>query len=554
MNRSVFALLPLLGIVLLSAIGSGCRGVLTTDPMLAVDVPEDRLRRIEPLDMEAMSASEEAEKQDSGKPAQENTDEEQKQPPAELELTLEECRAAALENNLDLEVQLISPAIARETIAEQDARFEPSLFWNSNYRKTETPTATRLEASRTKQFSSDLGVQFPLRTGGTITVDVPFNRYQTNNQFATLPTSYTMDLNASISQPLLRNAGLRTNTHAIRVAHYQTMMSEARTKLELIRVIAALDRVYWRLYAARRELEVRKNQYDLAVAQLERVQRMVEAGQTAEVEIVRARAGVAERLEGIIVADNALRDRERDLKRIMNKPGLGIESRTVIIPKTSPNPADYNLSTARLIDAALKSRMELLELELKIASDASTVDFRRNQTLPAVTLDYTYNINGLGATRSDAYDMLDDAEFSDHYFGLRVAVPIGNEAAQSRLRQAVYSKIQQIATKRRRTQLIKQEVANAADQLDANWQRILASRQRTVLAKRNLDAEERQFKQGLRTSTDVLDAQTRLADAQSAEVQALAEYQIAQVDIAFATGKLLGASGVFWEPEVPAEK
>ena len=554
MNRSVFALLPLLGIVLLSAIGSGCRGVLTTDPMLAVDVPEDRLRRIEPLDMEAMSASEKAEEQDLGKPAQENTDEEQKQPPAELELTLEECRAAALENNLDLEVQLISPAIARETIAEQDARFEPSLFWNSNYRKTETPTATRLEASRTKQFSSDLGVQFPLRTGGTITVDVPFNRYQTNNQFATLPTSYTMDLNASISQPLLRNAGLRTNTHAIRVAHYQTMMSEARTKLELIRVIAALDRVYWRLYAARRELEVRKNQYDLAVAQLERVQRMVEAGQTAEVEIVRARAGVAERLEGIIVADNALRDRERDLKRIMNKPGLGIESRTVIIPKTSPNPADYNLSTARLIDAALKSRMELLELELKIASDASTVDLRRNQTLPAVTLDYTYNINGLGATRSDAYDMLDDAEFSDHYFGLRVAVPIGNEAAQSRLRQAVYSKIQQIATKRRRTQLIKQEVANAADQLDANWQRILASRQRTVLAKRNLDAEERQFKQGLRTSTDVLDAQTRLADAQSAEVQALAEYQIAQVDIAFATGKLLGASGVFWEPEVPDEK
>ena len=548
MNKHTLAPLLLTGIALMFSTGSGCHGVHRIDPMLEVDVPQERLRRIEPLDMAAMRAKDDAE---SG-PAEK--DAEKEKAPAEAELTLEECRAAALENNLDLEVQLISPAIARETIAEQEARFEPSLFWNSNYRKSETPTATRLEASRTKQFSSDLGVEFPLRTGGTITVDVPFNRFQTNNQFATLPTSYTTDLRASISHPLLRNAGLRTNTHAIRLAHYQTQISEARTKLEVIRVIAALDRVYWRLYAARRELEVRKNEYDLAVAQLERVQRMVDAGETPEVEIIRAKAGVSERLEAIILADNALRDRERDLKRIMNKPGLDIESPTVLIPKTEPNPTDYNLSTKRLVDAALDSRMELLELELQIASDASTVDFRENQTLPVVALDYTYNINGLGPTRRDAYDMLTDAEFSDHWFGLRVSMPLGNNAAESRLRQAVYTRIQRIATKRRRTQIIKQEVANAADQLDANWQRILASRQRTVLAARNLDAEERQFKLGLRTSTDVLDAQTRLADAQSAEVQALAEYQIAQVDIAFATGKLLGASEVYWQPNVPTRE
>ena len=60
--------------------------------------------------------------------------------------------------------------------------------------------------------------------------------------------------------------------------------------------------------------------------------------------------------------------------------------------------------------------------------------------------------------------------------------------------------------------------------------------------------EERQFNQGLRTSTDVLDAQTRLANAQSDEVQAVAEYQIAQVDIAFATGTVLGAAKVVWVP------
>ena len=36
-----------------------------------------------------------------------------------------------------------------------------------------------------------------------------------------------------------------------------------------------------------------------------------------------------------------------------------------------------------------------------------------------------------------------------------------------------------------------------------------------------------------------------------AEIRALAEYQIAQVDLAFATGMLLGASKVRWEPAAP---
>ena len=80
----------------------------------------------------------------------------------------------------------------------------------------------------------------------------------------------------------------------------------------------------------------------------------------------------------------------------------------------------------------------------------------------------------------------------------------------------------------------------------------MANRQRTVLAARNLRAEEHQFELGLRTSTDVLDGQTRLGDAQSAEISSLVDYQIAQVDLAYATGTLLGAARVEWEPIVPA--
>ena len=95
------------------------------------------------------------------------------------------------------------------------------------------------------------------------------------------------------------------------------------------------------------------------------------------------------------------------------------------------------------------------------------------------------------------------------------------------------------------------EVLSAIDQLEANWQSILASRQNAILAGRLYDAEKRQFELGLRTSTDVLDQQARYANAQSAEIKALTEYQIAQIDLAYATGTLLGAAKVGWEPIVP---
>ena len=100
---------------------------------------------------------------------------------------------------------------------------------------------------------------------------------------------------------------------------------------------------------------------------------------------------------------------------------------------------------------------------------------------------------------------------------------------------------------------IEQEVFNSVDQIETNWQRILANQQRTLLAGRNLQAEQRQFELGLRTSTDVLEAQARLANAQLAEIQSLVDYEISQTDLAFATGTLLGAAHVQWAPTEPKE-
>ena len=537
MNRSLPC--QLVTALTLPVLVLGCASPFDDDPALGEKVSSERLRRVEPLALE---------------PASDQTTQDDAQavePPAEIQLTIEYCRAQVMANNLDLNVQLLSPTIARQSITEEQARFEAMFFANAGLNKSDTPTSTTLDGSQTEGINTDFGVNLPLRTGGNLRASIPSNRFKTDNAFATLNPAYSSDIVVSLSQNLLRNAGTRVNNHGIRIAHYQSKAVEARTRLEVIRVIALTDRVYWRLYAARKELEVRKQQHELALAQLDRAKRMVEAGSDAEVEVIRAESGVADGLELIIVAENALRDQERTMKRILNKAGLPMSSPTVMVPATPPDPVRFDINPNDLVDAAMSGRMALLELELQLAQDASTVDFQRNQTLPLAALDYTYTSNGLGTSYGNAFDVAEDRNFEDQRVSVRVEVPLGNEAAKSRLRRALLQRLQNAATFKLRQAQIEQEVLNAADQLEANWQRIMANRQRAILAGRTLEAEERQFDLGLRTSTDVLDAQARLANAQSAEARSLADYQIAQIDLAFATGTVLGAANIHWEPIEP---
>lgn len=111
-------------------------------------------------------------------------------------------------------------------------------------------------------------------------------------------------------------------------------------------------------------------------------------------------------------------------------------------------------------------------------------------------------------------DILDDKSFEDWSLGVNVEIPIGNEAAEARINRA-----------------------------------ILAARQSVILAAAVLQSEQRIFDTRDRTSTDVLNAAAQLADAQLAEIRALADYQISQVDLAFATGSVLGSAQVRWDAE-----
>jgi outer membrane protein len=466
-----------------------------------------------------------------------------------VELSIEECRASALQNNLDLQVSLMNPSLAAERLAEEEGRFESVFTLSTLWSDTDSPTSSSLDSAQQKFQRIEPGVRVPLRTGGTANISLPINRNETNNSFSTLNPAYTSDLAFSLSQPLMRGAGRRASTYGIKIASFDRQISEVQTKAEVIRQLAAVDRAYWRLYGAREALNVRLQALELAQAQLDRSERRLDAGDVAEIEVLRAQAGVAEQLDGIITAQNSLLTQQRELKRIINQPGLDISSTTQVLPASPPDPARYEFDTAALTTAAITNRMEILELELRLASDLVTADWSRNQAMPLLALDYTYRVNGLGGSVSDSITVLQHNRFEDWSIGLRGEIPMGNEQRESAVRRSLLQRLQRLASKESREQSIEREVLDAVDQIESTWQRILAARQSVILNTRTMQAEERQFNVGETTSTDVLDATTRLAQSLLAEINAVVEYQIAQVDLAFATGTLLGAARV--EIEVP---
>ena len=535
---------------------SGCRSSWFDDPHM-VQIPEEKLKQVEALDLFAMKAKEPA-------PSSPETPEE---PPETLELTLEKVRALTIENNLNLRAELISPRIAGTAAKSAEARKYELVFQTGiTHNKTDLPTngsgwealgvnvddplvqqyfaengiVLDLDSAQGEETTLSTGLTAPLETGGALEISLSDTARKTNLS----GTTHTTPLTLSLSQPLLKGAGRREFQHSIRLAKYDWQYASASAKLQLINTIATADRAYWELYKSKKILEVRQQQLKLTEKQLESARRFVAAGQKPEVEILRAEAGLAGQQSDIIAAENAYRHSQRNLKYILNIPGLDINGPTELIPQTETAPSFLKLDNKKLVAHAIQNRMELIQLELEMARNASDIAHYRNAKLPDLDLQYYYTINSLDETRSGAYDMLGDKNYEDHRIALILRYPIGNYAGRSDLLAARQRRQQLEFSRADQRAFIEQEVHDALDNLNSSWQQINATRKSAQVDAKLFEAEKRQYEISMRTSTEVLEAQARYANSVSAEYIALANYQIALMQLAQSTGTLLGAAKV----------
>lgn len=474
-------------------------------------------------------------------------------------LTLADVRARALQNNLSLKVVQFDPQIAQSALGAERAKFD-NIIYASLKRSRENRPLTSGDIVQLKAEDADLdgqlvklnkaeqqidyldgeaGIAIPLRTGGTVRVSTPFERKLTEGSLGT--DEYRRATRFSISQPLLRNAGVKVNEASIRIADLDRQAVDAKTRLQSIRIVSLIDKAYWDLYAAWAELDVRRQQYDLAARNLEMVRRRVEEGLVASIEASRAEIGVSDRIEALIVAKTRLQLSQRQLQFLLNDPQYTMEGQAMIRPQSEPILVHYEFETDKLIASAMQGRLELLELELKLAADINKIDYLQNQTLPLFTLDYSYGALSAGTSSlSRAYDSPFDNRFSEWSVGLRFELPMTNEARRNQLQQAVQQRMQRLATKELQVLTVKREIHDGVDQAEQHWQRIIAARQQVMLASVNYDGELKQFNEGLRNMTEVLEMLSRLGESQIKEIRAMVAYQAALIDIAYTTGTLLG--------------
>ncbi|MEN6426929.1 MAG: TolC family protein [Phycisphaerales bacterium] len=443
-----------------------------------------------------------------------------------VRLSLDEVRAAALANNLDLKVEMIDPAIAQLSLDAERAKFE-SVFYGSARHARSKPNDGDADSSR----AYEAGVETPLQTGGAIIASVPMEE---SGGVAAAAAS------VSVVQSLLQGAGTRVNLHSIRLAAYQKDRVDASTKLQAISILSTADIYYWYLYSARKELDVSREQYKLNQDQLKNARYKVEAGSAAKNEIIRAEAGLASCLDTMISAETSVRDCERSLKRIMNRPDLPLNEQIDLIPTTDPNPQGLDLDQEALVAAALANRMELADLEYRLAMNEIGIEQAKNNLLPQLDVSYRFSAGGQAGATGRALENILDNTSTDHSVGLSATVPLGNRAAKARLQQARLDRVQTTISRDLLEQEIRQEVYDAVDGLQQNWRRILAAEQGVDQAGRSYRVEQLQFQLGGRTSTEVLQAASNLAGAQLRKISAFVNYEIAQVYLARATGTLLG--------------
>jgi outer membrane protein len=465
-----------------------------------------------------------------------------------LDWSLPDVLARAIEHNLQLQAAALDPQIAEASLSAERAKFEAVFTPSARFRNDDQPSLNTTVANSQKLASLSGGVSVPLRTGGRANIALSGGYTQSDNPFLTTGESYTAGLDASVSLPLLRGSGRAVNTASIKIAGYEADLAMARTKLQVIGVLAQTQRAYWNLVGARQELVVRQKQLELAQAQLDAARRRVNAGSSPELELTRAESGVASSLNAIITAETNVLTATRALKRLVASPDAPVLSEQPINPTTPPEAQELALDRDRLLTLAQDNRAELVQTELQLLVDALNIDLAQDATRPALTADAAYGYDGLGRNVFGATRTLTRGKFQSWSLGLSGEIPIeGDQAADARLRRAMLSRVQRLATDADQRQSIQQEVLDAVDRVASAWQRIIAAQQSAILAGRTLDGERRQFDAGTRTSTDVLDASARVADAQSQEVRALSDYRLALVDLAVATGTVLGDADIRWD-------
>ena len=478
-----------------------------------------------------------------------------------LRLTRDEAIRLAVENNPDLAASRYDPAISAERVNAAKAAYVPTLQ-SGLQRNSQLQPATSLFSGtsglETGTWSANTSlVQLMPWGGGNYAVGIDTSRETTNSLISSFNPSLTARLQLAFSQPLLRDFRIDATRAQVDIALRNRSIADALLQEETVNTSADAERAYWSLVAAIAQVDVQQRALVLAL-ELERTNRArVDVGQSPPLDLVAARAEVAQRQENLIIARTTARQAEDQLRtEIFDSKRQDFWSvrlePTDRVPPLRPAP-DVDAAVIR----ALAERTDLFRARKEIEITDTGISLAKSETKPDLRLQANYLTDGAGGTRllrtggfpgtvvgsevtrySDVLGQIFTLDYPTWTLGLTFSYPLGKSVAEANLARARIEKDQAGARLRSLETTAVREVREAAWLLEQNQQRIETARLSRELAEQRLDAEQKRFEVGMSTSFLVIQAQRDLAVARNNELQAFLDHQLAV--IAFETAQRVG--------------
>jgi outer membrane protein TolC len=352
---------------------------------------------------------------------------------------------------------------------------------------------------------------------------------------------------------VLRGGGRLVAESGILLAEFGQRRVEVRTRLQVQQLLVEAERAYWRAFGANRAFEISLESYRRALEQVKVARRLAEARMAATTEVVKASYLAVSQVDDVIAASEMLRTRTRLLKQAMNRPDLPLDDSVSVDFRSGPELVQYRFSPGTVLDTALRRRSELLEAELAVAESTLGIQVARNGLLPKLDAFGTAAPVGFGSSLGSAIGGSGQDGLLDFAFtaGIRLQVPLGNEAAKADLRSALYQRLRELATAQDRRLSITRDVHDAVSRTRTGWQAVVATRQGIDLASRAYEGVRTLYERRAATITDLTQSLLQLAEAQRAEATAVVGYQVALLDLSDAAGMVPGRAGLSIDTDIP---
>ena len=504
-------------------------------------------------------------------------------------LTLAEAISLALENNKDIEVTRKNVKIAEFDLKAARGAYEPRFSGQSYYERSTVPNVSIFSSNqKTAQgsFVGNAGIQgFVPKFGTVLSANFNNQRLSTDNPISILSPQLNSSLIFSVTQPLLRGRRFDQPRRAIEIAKRNLSLTDTQFRQRTIDIIANVQRAYWDLTYALRNLEVQRDGVKDAKDQLEHNRRLVKEGQLAPIDVLAAETQVANFEQSVYDALNVVGVAENNLKNMISQNRNDTLWGKSVTPVDSVD-LDPPLTTlTQALDAAMQNRPEL---EINQAQkDINAMDQRYYKELkkPQIDLVASYNSTGIGGNQNPNFrspfartcaptdtacidqqvqqqlatqNLLNSVGngsssvtdiFSYKYptfrFGVQFNLPLfGDKSSRAQYGRSLVEGERLVTQREQIEQNIQVDVRNALQSLRTAEARLRAAAIARENSVKQYDSEQRKLDAGQSDIYKVLERQTALTTARSNELRAQTELNKSISDLQRATGNSLKANNI----------